>query len=439
MKASLVSATSLMALLAFEVGIDAAIDVPQANAATFTASPNTLSFGYVLLNSTIGTTAITETVTNATSSKNTITLPGVTSISSSPFFSGTQTVVTLSNTTGPNVTAKNVYKFTPTVTGSWTNSIKIVGGGSTTVTVGMSGTAVAPVQSTTVSAFGAVRIGTTATIAAITVSNKGDGDLASNTASMAQLQGSLGAPSSSVFTGSTHTFSLNDAHYTGSGTATISAAYSYTYAPTAHTTSDSATVVASFTNGSSAGTNKAQTTSLTLSGSGVGPEYESKINGTTYTNSTAIGHSTINVGTISTGAYKPGKTATLQITLANISTDSGSASLTDLTLESFALSGADASDFSVIGFTADTVLAEAASVVVTLDFSGTTVGAYNADLEFTTDQGVALGAAGTVFNYALSANISEPATIVTLGAGLAGLTFARRRRKGAAQRTAISA
>ena len=427
MKASLISATSLMALLAFEVGIDVTIDVPRAHAQSITDSAATLSFGYVLLNTSGGTTAtLTETVTNKTVSKNTVTFG---SIATTPF-SGTQSIVTLSNTTGSSVTAKNIYNFSPTVTGTYTNSVKIIGSaGSTTLTVGLQGTAVAPVQSTTVSAFGAVRIGTTATLAAITVSNIGNGDLASNTLSAAQLQGTLGAASSSVFTGGTHTFSLNDSHYTGTGTATTSAAYTYTYAPTAHTTSDSATVVASFTNGSNAGTNASQTATLTISGSGVGPEYESNINGTTYTNSTAIGSSTITAGTISTGAYKTGATSTVQITLANISTDAGSASLTDLTLDSFTLSGANASDFSVVGFTTGTQIAEAGSVTVTLDFSGPTVGAYTADLSFTTDQGVALGAAGTVFNYVLSANIPEPATIITLGAGLAGLAFARRRRK----------
>ena len=49
MKAALVSATSLAALLAFEVGLDVAIDAPRASAQTFTVE-NPLNFGNVLLN-----------------------------------------------------------------------------------------------------------------------------------------------------------------------------------------------------------------------------------------------------------------------------------------------------------------------------------------------------------------------------------------------------
>lgn len=420
MRASLASATSLAALLAFEVGVDVAINAPPARAASFTAE-NPLNFGDVLLNPTGGTTAtLFETITNGVSTANTITFPSVTA---SPF-SGTGVTYTV---TGTGATTIHSYTYSPTVTGG-SSVLATLSSGATQQTVTLEGTAVAPVQNTTVSAFGAVRIGTTATIAAITVSNAGDGDLASNTLSTAQLRGSIGAASSSVFTGGGGTFSLNDSHYTGAGTATTTAAFSYTYAPTSHTTADSATVVASFTNGSSAGTNAAQTLTETLSGQGVGPEFQSKVGTSTYSNSTAVGHVTVSAGTISTGAYKTGTTTSLKVTLSNISTDAGSASLTDLTLESFVLSGANAADFSVVGFTTNTVLAETQSVTVTLDFSGPTVGSYNADLEFTTDEGAALGGSGAVFSYALAASVPEPATIITFGMGLAGMAWSRRRR-----------
>ena len=442
MRTALVSATSLAALLAFDVGLDVAIDTrpawAQYNVQSFNNSPTSLNFGYVLLNTGSGTTAsLTETVTNTFTTGNTFAVVSNTvtfsAVAASPF-SGASSVVTL-GTSGASTSATNVYRFAPSVTGAFGTTATINSSASTlgysntySTIIALSGTAVAPVQSTTVSAFGAVRIGTTATIAAITVSNIGNGDLASNTLSNAQLRGSIGAASGSVFSGSGGTFSLNDSHYTGTGTATTTAAYTYQYAPTAHTTSDSATVIASFTNGSSAGTNAAQTISATLTGQGVGPEFQSKAGGTTYANSTAIGNSTIAAGTISTGAYKTAATTTMAITLSNISTDAGSASLTDLTLESFTLSGANASDFSVVGFTTNTVLAEAQSVTVTLDFSGPTVGNYTADLNFTTDEGTSLGGAGAVFSYALSAKIPAPATMITFGMGLAGLAWARRRR-----------
>jgi hypothetical protein len=424
MKAALVSATSLAALLAFEVGLDAALDSTPANAQAFTATPTSLTFGYVLLNSSGGTTSVLgETVTSGPAGA-TVTFSA---IAGSPFVNA-GTVTTLVGTK----TITRSYTFSPTVTGpsTATATISSSGIGSSTYSVKLTGTAVAPVQSTTVSAFGAVRIGTTATVAAITVSNIGDGNLApgGNTLSAAQLRGNIGAASSSVFTGGGGTFSLNDTHYTGTGTATTSAAFTYKYAPTAHTTSDSTSIVATFNNGSSLANNASQTTTLSLTGQGVGPTYESKVGSTTYSNSTAIGSTTVAAGTISTGAYKTGATTTLAVTLANISTDVASSSLTNLTLESVAVTGTNASDFSVVGFTTNTVLSEGQSLVVTLDFSGPTVGTYNADISFTTDQGTALSGLGAVFSYALSAKIPEPATIVTFGMGLAGLGFIRRRR-----------
>src|SRR5580658_4175543 len=102
MKAALVSATSLAALLAFEVGLDVAIDAHPANAQAFTASPSNL-FGYVLLNTSAQATTATavETVTNGVAGGNTITFPAV----GTPF-SGGATSVAL---TGLGTTGTNTY------------------------------------------------------------------------------------------------------------------------------------------------------------------------------------------------------------------------------------------------------------------------------------------------------------------------------------------
>jgi hypothetical protein len=444
MKAALVSATSLAALLAFEVGLDVAIDAhPASAAASFTAAPTSIGFGYVLLN-TPQTSFVTAS--NVSAIANPVTFQTVTLSA----FSATQSIVTLSGNAGTSASASHAYMFNPTVTSptlatslpSLTTITATLSGthSATEKLVELTGAGVAPVQSTTVSAFTAVRIGTTATMAAITVSNVGDGDLMPGYKTIAgtTLQGSIGAPSGSVFTGAGGGVTLADLHNTTG--ASTSAAFTYQYAPTLHTTSDNATVVAAFTNGSSAGTNAAQTVSLTLTGTGVGPVFKGVYNGTTYANTTAIGTAVNNAGNIALGTQKHGATTTFTVTLSNATTDTAS-TLTNLTLKGFSLgtcvvTGCVYDGFSVLSFPTGAI-AEGNSVTVTLDFSGGLATYYDADLSFNTDQGApgGVGAAGAVFSYLLTANIPEPATIVTFGMGLAGLGWARRRR--AARRSAV--
>jgi hypothetical protein len=471
MKAALVSATSLAALLAFDVGLDVAIDAHPASAQTFSVTPTSLSFGVVLLNSSGGTSSVlAQTVSNGVTGANTVTLPGLTSAAASPF-TAAQTSAILTNTTGTGThTLKNNYTFIPTVTGSFTGTTMTVLGRSITTTklgIGntvtntvtgsavlvLSGTAVAPVQKTSlvastttlsgVQSGTTVRIGTTATIAALTVANIGNGDIYSSSSLAAQLQATIGVPSNSVFTGAGSSFTLNDSHFSPTNTGTSLSVTNYTYAPTAHTgsTADSATVALTFANGNSAGTNATQTGAVTITGTGVGPAFRGVYNNTTYNNATAIGTSVNNAGTVSLGTQKPGTTVPFSITVSNATGDAAS-SLSNLTLNGFSLgtcvvTGCKFDGFSVLSYTTGAIT-EGNSVVVTLDFSGGLQTYYDADLSFDTDQGATGGVGGTgaVFSYLLTANIPEPATIVTFGMGLAGLGWARRRR--AARRSAIS-
>jgi hypothetical protein len=451
MKAALVSATSLAALLAFEVGMDVAIDAHPASAQSFSATPAPLNFGYVLLNTSGGTSSVLAlTVSNSITNHNTITFPAA---ATTPF-SGSSAKVTLSNTINASAIATNAYTYAPTTMGANSTSLTVVGvhNGNVTVSsvVTLTGQAVAPMQSTSQSASSTtiagiqsgttVRIGTTATIAAITVANVGNGDMYSNTSLAAQLQVSLGTPSNSVFTGAATSFTLHDSN----GTGTTVSASNYAYAPTAHSgplgTPDSATVALTFANGSSAGTNAPQTGAVTLTGTGVGPVFKGVYSGTTYTNATAIGTSVNNAGNIALGTQKHGATTTFTLTLSNATTDKAS-TLTNLTLNGFSLgtcvvTGCVYDGFSVLSFTTGAI-GEGNSVDVTLDFSGGLATYYDADLSIFTDQGAATGVGGTgaVFSYLLTANIPEPATIITFGMGLAGLGWARRRR--AARRSGI--
>jgi len=459
MKAALVSATSLAALLAFEVGLDVAIDAQPANASVFTSSPGDVNFGYVLLNTSGGTTTMkAETVTNGVAGTNTITYPAV---SFGPL-SGPSSIVTVSGTSGSSAKATNTYTFAPTVTGAYSTSATISSGVNFT-TFTLKGTAVAPVQNTTVSASTAtithtqvgtkVRIGTTATIAAITVKNVGDGDRSpsGSTNPAAQLQASIGTPSGSVFKGTASSFTLNDSHYSPAGTGISISVSNYTYSPTAHTggTPDTTTVALTFANGSSLGTNASQTAAVTLSGTGIGPAFGSTItttiNGTavtsTYSNTTALGGVTAVTytvpGTVTVSQHFP-TTTTVTITLANITSDTVASdpTLTDLTLKSFSLGtctivGCVYDGFSVLTFPTGSAaqLAEGGSVTMTLDYVGSAAGSFTSELNIATDQGAAFqSTSGAVFGYLLVADVPEPSTVLTFGMGLAGLGWARRRR-----------
>ena len=255
---------------------------------------------------------------------------------------------------------------------------------------------VAPVQSVSVGGSLA-RIGTTGA-ATITVTNVGNGNL-SGLGDMSNLKGTASS-SSGIFTGPGGSVNLGD-----SGAQT----FSYAYTPTDRTV-QSTSVSIQFTNGSSDGTNQAQTVSSTLTGQGVGPIYQSV---------SPVG-STLSFGDVMQGIST---SFLLHITNATVDNNGGNAALTDLTLLSVGIVPDANSDglFTAASFSPGTVIHEGGSLDLEIDYNGTgTLGEKSASLSILTDEGAALGANGNSFNYLITANvipIPEPSAAVLLGAG----------------------
>ena len=156
---------------------------------------------------------------------------------------------------------------------------------------------------------------------------------------------------------------------------------------------------------------------LTLSGTGVGPLYQS----------TPAPGGTINFGTVAQGT-----TGVKDLLVSNGSTDPGAPALTGLTLLTAGVTGGVG--FTLANFTAGTILNEGNMFDLKIDFSSLTSGPESATLAIQTDQGAALGTAGAVFDYTLTANVApapEPSALAAL-AGLgayAGFAAIRRRRR----------
>jgi hypothetical protein len=246
MRASLVSATSLLALLLAE---------SAQGAATVSWASSTDAFGNVLVGSTV--TGNTAQFIETSGPANTITVTGA----SSPFGPTTAQTYAMPSTGGTNVWA-GTFSFGPLTTGAATTTVKLYNNlGSNTATLTLTGTGVAPLASVTAAqSLGNILVGQTAT-ATVTVRNTGNGNLASGGAatSINNLLGTIGS-SSSVFVGTAKTFALTDS---GSVTNT------YTYAPTVRGLA-SQTVTTTLQNGANS-SNAAGSAVTTLTATGVAP------------------------------------------------------------------------------------------------------------------------------------------------------------------------
>ena len=259
MKASLASATSIAALLAFQAN--------PAQATLFTLNTTTLNFGDVLVGHSA---AATQTVT--LTDKSAGTLIGNFAKATSPF-SGAVKNFTL--TTVGSTSTSNGYNFTATnagVSGSqtWTTTVAVFGknGAATqTTNVTLTGIAVAPIETVNGKANNAsineyVLVGTTGT-ATVTVQNIGHGNLAGPDAAgfQSNLHGTVGAGSSAIV-GSGGTVNLKDSQ---------SQSFNYTYSATTKDNTASAVITTSFTNGAPIGSNDAFKNNTTITATAVAP------------------------------------------------------------------------------------------------------------------------------------------------------------------------
>jgi len=152
---------------------------------------------------------------------------------------------------------------TTTVTHSFSNGSQDEMNQATSLSTALSGQGVAPVESMTGGGSGYTLVGHSK-IAAVTVTNSGDGNL-SGLGSISNLNGSVGGPSGSAqFSGPSpnpNPLSLMD---------TSSTTVNYIFAPSTRGT-DSATVTGTFGNGSPDNTNQAHSNSAVVTGQGVAP------------------------------------------------------------------------------------------------------------------------------------------------------------------------
>ena len=268
MKSSLVSATSLAALLAFEI-------TPASAAVVFSIAPDPLSFGAALVNcgAFVGCVPDTNSVVATDSGGGAVTVTFGSPADTQ--FTGSGSAALNSTSSGHKDSAAQAYTFSPTITTS--GSISTVatvsfnnGVTTTNNTLTLTGTAVAPIASVANGSSGFVLVGQTKS-ASVLVTNTGNGNL-SGEGTISNLQGSLGSISGAgvgagLFSGSGGALTTGaTAGLLDSGTKS----FSYSFAPTQRGAA-SATVTASFSNGSTNGRNTSNTQTVTLVGTGVAP------------------------------------------------------------------------------------------------------------------------------------------------------------------------
>lgn len=384
------------------------------------ASPTTGNLGKVLVGNTVSATI---TVSNSgdgnKSGLGTISnLRGTNAAATSTGFSGAGGSVSL----GDAASTTSTYVFTPTIRGASTANVvsSFVNGsasnGAVLNTTALSGTGVAPVAQVNSAGTTLVRLGTTATTS-LTVKNIGDGN-ESGLGTISNLRGAITNTVGSGFTaniGNPTSISLADA-----ATSTLG----YTYNATTRV-ANSTTATFSLLNGKTDGTNAASTLSASVSAQGVGPTYQSTFGSDNTAAASTPGGAKIDFGVV--GWYP----TTVLLALGNITTDAngGNDLLTDLTINSFTIAGGDAAKFSS-SFIPGTVIHKGGTVYLPVTVFNTTNGILTSTLTVFTDQMAALGGTGDHFTYNLYATVvPEPATLAVLGAGLAGLSFMRRRNK----------